>query len=62
MTAMLHRRHLPALATGLLAAPALAQGTTEIAVHYAQPVIFKESYDAIAAEFAKREPTSASTG
>jgi hypothetical protein len=57
MTAMLHRRHLPALATGLLAAPALAQGTTEIAVHYAQPVIFKESYDAIAAEFAKREPT-----
>ena len=57
MTAMLNRRYLPALATGLLAAPAvLAQAVTEITVHYAQPVIFKESYDALAAEFARREP------
>ncbi|RVT99430.1 ABC transporter substrate-binding protein [Rhodovarius crocodyli] len=47
------------LASGAaLAAPAVvrAQGVTEITVHYAQPVIYKESYDAIAAEFAKREP------
>ena len=45
---------------GLLAAPQLrAQGNVEITVHYAQPQIFKESYDAIAAEFAKREPNVA---
>jgi multiple sugar transport system substrate-binding protein len=57
MNQMLNRRHLPTLATGLLAAPAaLAQAPTEITVHYAQPVIFKESYDALAAEFTKREP------
>lgn len=53
---MLHRRSLALAAGGLLAAPALAQGATDITVHYAQPVIFKDSYDAIAAEFAKREP------
>jgi multiple sugar transport system substrate-binding protein len=41
-----------------LAAPRLAraQAPVAITVHYAQPFIFKESYDAIAAEFAKREP------
>jgi hypothetical protein len=50
---MLTRRTLAASA---LALPALAQSSTEITVHYAQPVIFKDSYDAIAAEFAKREP------
>lgn len=33
-----------------------AQQNVEITVHYAQPVIFKESYDAIAAAFARREP------
>jgi multiple sugar transport system substrate-binding protein len=57
---MLNRRTFGLASAGLLAAPAvtpgLAQGSTEITVHYAQPVIFKESYDAIAAEFAKREP------
>jgi multiple sugar transport system substrate-binding protein len=54
---MLTRRSLPALGAAL-AAPALAraQGAVEITVHYAQPVIFKESYDAIAAAFARREP------
>ena len=50
---MLNRRALPLLA---LVAPAVAQAPTEITVHYAQPVIFKDSYDAIAAEFARREP------
>ncbi len=50
---MLARRTLP-----LLALPALAraQGATEITVHYAQPVIFKESFDAMAAAFATVEP------
>lgn len=48
---------LPA-ALAPLAAPRLsrAQGNAEITVHYAQPYIYKESYDAILAEFAKREP------
>lgn len=51
------RRTLLATTPALLAAPALrAQGATEITVHYAQPFIFKESYDALAAEFARREP------
>lgn len=41
-----------------LAAPAIAraQGLVEITIHYAQPAIFKESKDAVAAEFARREP------
>jgi multiple sugar transport system substrate-binding protein len=58
---MLNRRSLP-LAGAALAAPltaplvARAQGAVEITVHYAQPFIFKESYDAIAAAFARREP------
>ena len=48
---------LGALAAAPLFAPAVrAQAPVTITVHYAQPFIFKESYDAIAAEFAKREP------
>ncbi|MFC3123495.1 ABC transporter substrate-binding protein [Pseudoroseomonas globiformis] len=41
-----------------LSMPAIgrAQGGTEITVHYAQPYIYQGSYDAILAEFAKREP------
>ena len=51
------RRTLAASTAALFAPRVLrAQTTTEITVHYAQPVIYKESYDAIAAEFAKREP------
>ncbi len=44
-----------------LAMPAIlrAQTATEITVHYAQPFIYKESYDAILAEFARREPAIA---
>ncbi len=54
---MLDRRTLGLAAAAALAAPrAHAQGTTEITVHYAQPVIFKASYDALEAEFARREP------
>jgi multiple sugar transport system substrate-binding protein len=54
------RRTALGVTAGLLAAPQLrAQGNVEITVHYAQPQIFKESYDAIAAEFAKREPNVA---
>lgn len=50
-------RSLLALGPSALAAPAVrAQGTTGITVHYAQPFIYKECYDAIAAEFARREP------
>lgn len=58
-TQMLERRSLGiAAATAALLTPRVlrAQGTTEITVHYAQPFIFKESYDAIAADFARREP------
>jgi len=51
------RRTLAASTAALFAPRVLrAQAATEITVHYAQPVIYKESYDAIAAEFAKREP------
>jgi len=41
-----------------LAAPAIprAQGSVEITVHYAQPFIFKPSYDAITEAFARAEP------
>lgn len=54
---MTRRAALATAAAGALAAPAVrAQGTTTITVHYAQPFIFKESYDAIAAEFSRREP------
>jgi multiple sugar transport system substrate-binding protein len=52
------RRTALGLGAAALAAPrlALGQAPVEITVHYAQPQIFKESYDAITAEFAKREP------
>ena len=42
-----------------LAAPAIprAQGSVEITVHYAQPFIFKASYDAITEAFARAEPS-----
>jgi multiple sugar transport system substrate-binding protein len=42
-----------------LAAPAIprAQGAVDITVHYAQPFIFKASYDAITEAFAKAEPS-----
>ena len=51
------RRAALASPVGALAAPAVrAQGGVMINVHYAQPFIFKESYDAVAAEFEKREP------
>ncbi|WP_159996114.1 ABC transporter substrate-binding protein [Roseomonas sp. 18066] len=45
-------------AIGALAAPRVlrAQGSTEITVHYAQPYIYKDSYDAILAGFARQEP------
>ena len=54
----LQRRTLAAATTASLFAPHVlrAQAPVEITVHYAQPFIFKESYDAIAAEFARREP------
>ncbi|MGK7861465.1 extracellular solute-binding protein [Falsiroseomonas sp. E2-1-a4] len=41
-----------------LAAPAIprAQGAVDITVHYAQPFIFKPSYDAITEAFARIEP------
>ena len=58
MTTPISRRTALSLPLAAMAAPRLAraQGATEITVHYAQPFIYKESYDAIAAEFAKREP------
>ena len=42
-----------------LAAPSIprAQGSVEITVHYAQPFIFKPSYDAITEAFARAEPS-----
>jgi len=53
----LTRRTVFGATAGLLAAPAVrAQAAVEITVHYAQPNIFKESYDAITAEFVRREP------
>ncbi|MGK7871251.1 ABC transporter substrate-binding protein [Falsiroseomonas sp. E2-1-a20] len=54
---MITRRLALTAGATVLAAPALrAQANTDITVHYAQPQIYKECYDAIAAEFAKREP------
>lgn len=52
------RRAVLGMGAAALAAPRLALGrqAVEITVHYAQPQIYKESYDAIMAEFAKREP------
>ncbi|SDB73552.1 ABC transporter substrate-binding protein [Belnapia rosea] len=56
--ATLTRRATLALGTIALTAPriARAQAPVSITVHYAQPFIYKESYDAIAAAFARREP------
>jgi multiple sugar transport system substrate-binding protein len=56
--ALTRRTTLGSAAATALAAPMLAraQAPVEITVHYAQPQIFKESYDAIAAAFAQREP------
>jgi multiple sugar transport system substrate-binding protein len=57
MTFRLTRR-ATALALPGLALPALARGQTpvDITVHYAQPFIFKPSYDAITEAFARVEP------
>lgn len=53
----LSRRILLAAAGAAIAAPHYARAqTVELAVQYAQPHVFKESKDAIAAEFARREP------
>jgi multiple sugar transport system substrate-binding protein len=56
MTALTRRAALALPAA--LAAPAIprAQGAVEITVHYAQPHIFKASFDAIVEAFARREP------
>jgi len=61
MTNRLGRRAALALPMGLagtLAAPAIprAQSAVEITIHYAQPFIFKASYDALIAAFARIEP------
>ncbi len=57
MSIPLSRRAALALPAAAFAAPAVrAQQAVTITVHYAQPFIFKDSYDAIAAEFARREP------
>ncbi|MCC5618908.1 extracellular solute-binding protein, partial [Nostoc sp. CHAB 5836] len=57
MARLLRRRTLAGAALGILAAPALrAQSTVEITVHYAQPHIFRESKEAVAAAFARHEP------
>jgi multiple sugar transport system substrate-binding protein len=55
---LLTRRATLALGTAALAAPRIgrAQAPVAITVHYAQPFIYKESYDAIAVAFAKQEP------
>jgi multiple sugar transport system substrate-binding protein len=52
------RRVALATPVAMLFAPRVlrAQASVEITVHYAQPFIYKDSYDAIGAEFAKREP------
>lgn len=57
MALHLYRRTLAGAALCSLAAPALrAQANVEITVHYAQPHIFRESKEAVAAAFARREP------
>jgi multiple sugar transport system substrate-binding protein len=57
MTPRLSRRAALALPAAL-AAPAIprAQGAVGITVHYPQPLAFKDSFDAIAAAFARAEP------
>ena len=50
------RRAALGFGASALALPRLALAQqAEITVHYAQPHIYKESYDAIAAAFARRE-------
>ena len=58
MSFKVSRRTALALPLAALAAPRIARAdqAVEITVHYAQPFIYKDSYDAITAEFAKREP------
>jgi multiple sugar transport system substrate-binding protein len=53
---MFARRTLPLLALPALAPPAWAQTATEITVHVPQPVIYRESFEATAAAFARHEP------
>jgi len=54
---LIGRRATFGVAAVALAAPTVrAQSSIEITVHYAQPHIFKESKDAVAAAFARREP------
>jgi multiple sugar transport system substrate-binding protein len=57
MTPCLPRRAALTLPAAL-AAPAIprAQGAVAITVHYPQPLAFKDSFDAIAAAFARAEP------
>lgn len=56
MTRMTRRTALT-IGASVLGLPRLALAQqAEITVHYAQPQIFKESYDAIASAFAQREP------
>lgn len=52
------RRAALATSASLLFAPGVlrAQPATGITVHYAQPFIYKEAYDALLAAFARREP------
>ncbi len=58
MTIATTRRAALATPAAMLFMPRVlrAQAQTEITVHYAQPFIYKEAYDAILAGFAKREP------
>lgn len=51
------RRGLMRLAAALVATPAIARANAvEVTVHYAQPHVFKDAKDAIAAAFARQEP------
>jgi multiple sugar transport system substrate-binding protein len=57
MTSLTRRAALALPAVLALPAIARAQAASEITVHYAQPAIFKASYDAIIARFAQLEPS-----
>lgn len=57
MPKTISRRVILGLGAGLLAMPRIARAQqTEITIHYAQPHIFREAKEGIAAAFAKREP------
>ncbi len=56
MTSITRRAALALPLTLALPAIPRAQGAVEITVHYAQPFIFKPSYDAITEAFARAEP------